>query len=239
MTHTPNDMFATLHATWPAARVVDGGAFVLRDGADGGKRASAATAKGAWDDAAIADAEIAMRDMGARPLFMIRPEDEALDAALAARGYDVLDPSVIYGAPVADLMAERPPRTVAIRAWEPLRIMEEIWDAGGTTAARRAVMHRVSGPKTGFVSRWRDSPAAAAFAAAHGGIVMVHALEVMPHQRREGVGRWVMQGAAFWGADQECDTIAVACMSNNEAACGLYENLGMTEIARYHYRVKT
>ena len=51
-------------------------------------------------------------------------------------------------------------------------------------------MKRAQGAKTGFVSRWNDQPAGTSFMAMHDGIGMVHAVEILPHQRRQGVGRF-------------------------------------------------
>ena len=80
-------LYEVSDATWPAARKWDDGPWTLRDGAGGGKRASAATARGDVTDQDIPKAEAAMKAMGQRSLFMIREGDDALDAMLAARGY--------------------------------------------------------------------------------------------------------------------------------------------------------
>ena len=79
------DLFAVIDATWPAAALHRAGAFVVREGRGGGKRVSAASAEGPWTEADI-DAAIATHARLHQPaLFMIRPGDAALDAALAAR----------------------------------------------------------------------------------------------------------------------------------------------------------
>lgn len=59
-------------ATWPAARCFEHGPWILREGQGGGKRVSAATARGAITGADIPTAEAAMREMDQRPLFMVR-----------------------------------------------------------------------------------------------------------------------------------------------------------------------
>ncbi len=72
------------------------GPWTIRDGQGGGKRVSAATAHSAVNDDDIAQAEVAMLDLGQTPLFMIRDGDAALDKLLETRGYSVVDPVEMY-----------------------------------------------------------------------------------------------------------------------------------------------
>ena len=137
---------AALAATWPAARVWQQDGWTLRDGAGGGKRVSAASA----DDTARAASLAGLMPKGA--LAMLRAEQSALDADLAALGYSILDPTLIYAAPVADL-AQKPPHVSLFDIWPPLAIMREIWSEGGIGPARLAVMDRATGPKTGLIAR--------------------------------------------------------------------------------------
>ena len=57
----------------------------------------------------------------AQPLMLIREGDTALDAALDARGWRIIDPVVAYAAPVTALIAELPGLT-AFPHWPPLEI---------------------------------------------------------------------------------------------------------------------
>ena len=234
---TARTLYDVIDATWPAAAVSECGPFRIREGRGGGKRVSAATLRGAFAAEDITAAEDAMRGLGQVPLFQIREGDEALDAALEARGYTVIDPVTMYAAKAEDIATEVPPRTAAIQAWEPLEIMREIWASGGIDAARIEVMFRACEPKTGFVSRWRDKPAGASFCAMHDGISMVHAVEILPFQRRQGVGRWLMRRAAYWTLDHGGHTLSVICTDENAAANGLYASLGMSVVGQYHYRI--
>jgi hypothetical protein len=112
---TPAQLSAVMEATWPPARLWREGPFVLRDGMGGGKRVSAASAAGDWTDADLAALEAGM----AQPLVMVGAEDQRLDAALAARGWQVVDPVVAYAVAVAALVADLPP-LVAFPHWPPL-----------------------------------------------------------------------------------------------------------------------
>ncbi|PJE33989.1 hypothetical protein CVM52_24595 [Pseudooceanicola lipolyticus] len=184
----------------------------------------------------IAAAEAAMGKMGQGRLFQLRPGQDDLDAALAERGYAVLDPVTIYACPVEQLCNVAIPRVTALTVWEPLAIMREIWLAGGIGPARVEIMHRAAGPKTGLLGRHRDKPAGAAFAAIHDGIAMVHAVEVLAHQRRAGIGRWFMRAAALWARDNGARTLSVMCTDANRPANALYASLGMAVVGHYHYR---
>ena len=228
--------YEVVEATWPAAAKRNLGPVTLRDGQGGGSRVSAASVEGKATEAEVAAAEEAMRAAGRRPLFMIRDGQEDLDACLALRGYAIKDPVNLWTCPVEELMDLEIPRVTTFALWSPLAIQREIWEQGGIDAARQAVMERAAGPKTALLARHRDKPAGAAFVAIHDGVAMVHALEILPHQRRAGMGAWMMRQAAFWGAENGASELVVLCTKRNEGANGLYASLGMRCAGQYHYR---
>lgn len=225
-----------IDATWPAARRIEAGPFTLRDGRGGGKRVSAATATGPATADAVSDAEAAMRDLGQRPLFMIRDSDAALDALLADRGYRVVDPVAIHAAPIGLLTAEAPPPATIWTIWEPLAIMRDIWADGGIGPERCDVMRRATCPRTGLLARRDQNVAAAGFVGLHQQTAMMHALEVRPEQRRHGMARHMMRAAAIWAAAQGAERISAVCTRANAGACALYASLGMQVVGQYHYR---
>ena len=227
---------AIIDGTWPAAGYETLGPFRLREGQGGGSRVSAASRIGNEGEDDFPAAEAAMQAMGQKPIFCIWPGDEALDGQLAARGYDVLDPVNIYSCPVDHLTDVPIPSVTVFNIWEPLAIMREIWSQSGVGPERQAVMHRASGPKTGLLLRHDDQPAGAGFAAIQDGTTMVHALEIMPEHRRQGMGRWAMRSAAFWAMDNGAQTLSVICTKANAGANGLYQSLGMEIVGKYHYR---
>ncbi|MCU0903251.1 MAG: GNAT family N-acetyltransferase [Tabrizicola sp.] len=230
---TPDTLAAVMEATWPPLRRWTLGPFTLRDGAGGGKRVSAATCAGAFTEADIEMAEAAM----AEPLMLVRPEQNALDAALAARGWREVDPVVAYAAPVTALTAELPP-LAAFPHWPPLEIARAIWAEAGIGPARIAVMDRVSGPKAALLARKGDRPAGVAFIACHGTEAMLHALEVRPDHRRQGVGQRLLHAAANWAAAEGASRLSLVVTWQNAAACALYARLGMSLVGQYHYRLK-
>lgn len=222
--------------TWPAARAQRQGPFVLRCGQGGGSRVSAASRAGEVTEGEIDAAEEAMLAMGQKRIFCLRPGDEALDAMLADRGYDILDPVNIYTCPVTHLTDIPIPRVTVFNIWPPLAIMREIWAQGGIGPERLAVMERAQGPKTGLLMRRKDQPAGTGFVAIHDGVAMMHALEILPDHRRQGLGQWAMRAAAIWALDNGAQTLSVICTKANAGANGLYDALGMQIVGEYHYR---
>lgn len=252
----PATLARVMEATWPPARSLTCGPFTLRDGQGGGKRVSAATLNGtgdgtgksAWEEADIDRAAAGMQALGQDPLFMLTEADDALDRALEARGYAVIDPVVAYAAPVADLVRPLPP-LAAFAHWPPLAVTTEIWAEGGIGPARLAVMARVGGPHTALLARsgpragsdGRADPegeacSGACFVAISGNIAMLHALEVLPAQRRNGAGRHLLQAAAQWAMDQGAQSLSLVVTRENRPARALYESLGMQSVGQYHYR---
>lgn len=227
--------FAVIDATWPAAATHHAGGFVLREGRGGGSRVSCASLAGPFAAADIAAAETAHRALGQPPRFMARPDEEALDAALAARGYMVHDPVVILAAPLDRLSTDVPPVT-AFAHWPPLAIAREVWAATGIGPARQAIPERVAGPKAVILGRIRDRAAGAAFIATHERTAMLHALTVLPDYRRAGLARAMMAEAARWAIEAGAQELALVVTRANVAATALYRGLGFTEVGHYHYR---
>ena len=230
---TPEALAEVMEATWPPASRRGLGPFTLRDGAGGGKRVSAASLSGEFTEADLDAAEAAMP----APLMLIRDADAALDAALDARGWRVVDPVVAYAAPVVALTADLPP-LAAFPHWPPLEIARSVWAEGGIGPARLAVMDRVQGPKTALLARTDDRPAGVAFVACHGAEAMLHALEVRPEQRRKGTGQSLLHAAANWAAAQGAAQLSLVVTRQNAAARALYDRLGMRVVGQYHYRMK-
>ncbi len=232
---TPQALSALIDASWPPEAMAQIDGWTIRNGGGAGSRVSAATASGPSGE--IPAAESAMRELGQTPLFMVRSGEDALDAALAATGYTVKNPTTFHAAPIAQIATQRPPPVTCFEVWPPLATQVEIWTDGGIDAARLAVMHRVAAPKTTVLGRLNDTPAGTAFAAFHDGIVMIHAIETAEPFRREGLARHMFRALAFWGQSQGAHTIGLLVTSANLGANALYTSLGMTPVGGYHYRI--
>lgn len=231
-------LLAAMDATWAPAEMCRLGPWTIRRGLDGGKRVSAATTDMAVTESEIDAAEAAMRELSQVPIFMLRGGNGDLDAALAARGYRVVDPVLIYVAETAGIAAIRPEPLMAIPCEEPLALMQELWAENGISAARIAVMRRTKGPKTHLFSRFRDRPAGAAFVAIDGDIAMLHALVVIPEMRRAGLAHKLMGRAAIWAEENNARYLSVVTTGENLPAQKLFASLPMQVVGKYHYRMK-
>lgn len=232
------DLFQVLDATWPAAASHMAGGWMVGEGRGGGKRVSSAVAVSGDALSTVDLAEAAHARLGQPPLFCLRPGQEALDDALAGRGYAKIDPVVIYRC-AAGLLADEPPeRLTTFPIWPPLAIMTELWEEGQIDAARLAVMDRVIGPRTSILGRMDDRAAGVVFVGISGEVAMVHALHVDPTMRRKGLARNLMRAAGQWARVQGASQLALAVTETNMAANGLYRALGMDCVTRYHYRAK-
>ncbi|MCB1407848.1 MAG: GNAT family N-acetyltransferase, partial [Rhodobacteraceae bacterium] len=194
MNATPDQLFAALEATWPPVSSRRVGPFRLRDGAGGGKRVSAAVLDGPFSEAALAE-------VADQKLFQLRSGQEDLDRALAARGFAVLDPTILYAAPI-EAIAQKPRPVSLLSAWPPLAMQRQVWADGGVGPERIAVMERACDPKMAFIARFENRVAGAGFVAIHDAIAMLHALQVEIDFRRKGVARYMVRGMAHWAQEQ-------------------------------------
>ena len=230
------DWGGVIDATWPAARTRQLGPWTIREGAGGGNRVSATTARDTVSPGDVRAAARAMQDLGQEVVFAVRPGDPGSDAVLADLGYRVRDETVIYACPSATLASPAPPPVTAFAVWPPLACQREIWEAGGIGPARLAVMDRAAGAKTTILGRTQDRPAGTLFVACHGTVAMLHALEIAQAHRRRGLGAQLTRAAARWAALAGGETFSLLTTVANTRARALYEGLGMVEVGRYHYR---
>ncbi|MBL4915934.1 GNAT family N-acetyltransferase [Szabonella alba] len=235
---TPQALYDLLEASWPPAFRHRVGPWAIREGQGGGQRVSAATAEGGWVPDDIALAEHAMAALGQPALFMIRAGDDALDAALDARGYVVKDPVVAYHGDAATIASPAPDPMTAFAHWPPLEIARDIWAEAGIGPGRLAVMDRVHGPKCALLGRRHDRAAGVAFAAIHEDTAMLHALEVLPAMRRQGSANNILRMAAQWALDNGAKGLSLVVTESNSPARALYASLGMTLVGQYHYRLR-
>lgn len=226
-----------VEATWPAARRFEEGPWVFRQSPGGGKRVTATTSEAEVTAADIATAEERMQEMGQQVLFALAPEHR-FDPILAERGYARVDETRLYHCPISTLTAHDVPPVTAFPVWPPLQIARDIWEEQGIGPDRVAVMERAEVPHTAILGRINGRAAGAVYVAVHAGCTMIHALEVIPGQRRAGLGRSMVIAAAHWGAERGATDFALLVTAENNGANALYQSLGMTAMDGYHYRVK-
>jgi len=226
---------AAIDATWPPAEFRAVGSWLLRRGAGGGQRVSAASTTD--QEADLAPAEAGMRGWGQTPLFRLTPDQALLDRRLDEAGYAMKDPVALYAAPVASLADGRDETVTVFRVVSPLAMVDEIWLRGGIGPGRRAVMTRAQGPLMTLMARAGDRAVGAAFVAVDGNVAMIHAIEIAPEHRRKGGGALLIRGAASFAAEHGAKWLALAVTEANAPARALYERLGIALAGSYHYRI--
>ncbi len=228
-------LFAAVDATWAPLSIHNYNGWLIREGAGGGQRVSSATLIKDAKNATISSATRKMVSLGQNPLFMIREADQRLDLELADLGYEIVDPVAILLAPIDRLLETQPKLGQHVDVLdEPNNNAIKIWSAGGIDQNRLNVMKRVMTRKAILSA----GDMGVAFAAIYGDIAMVHAVEVASNHRRKGVANALMYKSCQWARDQGCNWISVLTVRENKPAKSLYEALGMTEAAAYHYRFK-
>lgn len=225
-------LMTAVDATWPAAEFLRQGGWVLRRGAGGGQRVSAA--RGLGDPA---EAEAQMRAWGQDPIFSLTPGEAELDTLLTTRGYVINDPVAFYATRVERLWTGGDETAMLLRCDSPLALVDEIWTAGGIGPERRAVMARCSAPNITLISRAGDHLSGCAFVAVDHDVAMIHAIEVRQDLRRLGAGERLLRGAARWAEENGARWLSLAVTEANSPANTLYQKLGMEIAGHYHYRI--
>ncbi|MBA4492528.1 N-acetyltransferase [Paracoccus sp. S1E-3] len=226
---------AAFAASWPPARHAMAGAIRIGHTPGGGDRVNSASLNGPdWTEADIDRAIEIQSDWGQTPLFRLSDEDP-LGPWLLARSWQARKPTRLMTAPVSRLTETPVPRVTAFAIWPPLAIQRDLWREQGIDAARQAVMDRVALPKAAILGRVDDRAAGVAFVAADGPAAVLHALEVVPAQRRKGLAGWMVREAAFWARDHGARTMLLAVTASNAPALALYHGLGFTGIGGYSY----
>lgn len=232
-------LYDVIDRSWPPAEMQRVGPFKVRRGDGGGQRVSAASLFGEeFTPDHIVAVEQAMDALSQPRLFMIRDGDQLLDTALAKLGYRIKDPVTLFAVSSAKLSEHDPKGLAVIDAPEPLAIMSEIWENCGIGKGRRDVMRRAQGAKACFLGRIEDHPAGVTYVGCDDDIAMLHALEIMPEMRRKGLGLQMMGATGAWAARNGADTFSLVVLTENDAACALYQKVGMVEVGNYHYRIK-
>lgn len=221
--------------TWPAAEYADAGGIRLGRAPGAGGRVNSARVTGDWTGDDLDRAIAQFQDWGLPPVFRALDQDQALQQALAARGFHRSNPTAIMASPIARLTDRDLPPVTTFTIWPPMAIQREIWAAGNIKAARQQVMLRVAAPRTSILGRIKDRAAGAGFVAIDGDVAMIHAIEVLPDWRRHGLAGWMMRQAAIWAAGQGAARVGLAVSRANLGARAMYQGLGFEEVAGYAY----
>ena len=230
-------MFDRLVAqAWPAPAVAEFAGWRLRYAGGVTKRANSVwpAAEPSDAEAAIDEAERLYRERGLPPTFSIsegaRPAD--LDDRLAARGYEIVDPTLV----MTRSLDERPAAAVGEVAAHPSREWLELWwsvDGRGDADALKIAAEILTGVPAGYV-QVGDGVGRGVL---QGDRLGIYAMAVAPHARRRGLAGQVLSTLLAWGAERGASEAYLVVVERNAAARALYERAGFAVTpGGYHYR---
>ena len=194
-------------------------------------------------DAALAEVEAWYGERGLPARVVIpTPAREALDAALAERGWTAYNPTQVLTADVETTLA----RLAARADLPPVAVEATLGDdwigayhyrgGGPLPQVGRAIMTGAAAP--GFaVVRSGDGVLAVARASVDDGWVGVTAVEVDPAHRRRGLASHVMREVLRWAAGLGAHSAYLQVAEENGPALALYDRLGFAPHHRYRYRI--
>ena len=90
-----------------------------------------------------------------------------------------------------------PANANAFNIWEPLEMQKDIWEQGEIDRNRVVVIKRAECTKTRLLMLWDSHTAGTAYIGIHNEIAMLHALQILPSQRRKCVGAIAIRNAAM------------------------------------------
>ena len=226
-----------LEDTWPPEQVTYFDDWTIRISDGAGKRASAISLEGTWEETSFRKLKDLLKKLGKSEIFMIYQSDSLFEKELNKLNYQVFDKSYIFEISVTKLIKSKPPPISMFSIWPPLHIQKELWNSNGIGWQRQSVMNRASQIKTSILGRWSDNPVASAFIAKSGNVAFLHALVVDENFRQQGVARALMQHAGQWAEKHSCAKLMVVTTEANVAATSLYTSLEFQLVNKYHYRI--
>jgi GNAT superfamily N-acetyltransferase len=226
-----------LEETWPAEKVIHFDNWKIRISDGAGKRASAISLEGNWEEASFRKLKEVLKKLGKSEIFMIYQSNCLFDKKLKELNYQIFDRSCVFEISVAELIKSEPPPMRMFSIWPALHVQKELWSSHGIGWQRQAVMDRVSSQKTSILARSGDNPVASAFVAKSGDVAFLHALVVDRNSRRQGVARALMKYAGQWANKNNCAKLMVVTTETNAAATSLYSSLEFQLVNKYHYRI--
>ena len=226
-----------LEDTWPPEQVIHFDDWTIRISDGAGKRASAISLEGTWEETSFRKLKDLLKKLGKSEIFMIYQSDSLFEKELNKLNYQVFDKSYIFEIPVTELIKSKPPPISMFSIWPPLHIQKELWNSNGIGWQRQSVMNRASQIKTSILGRWSDNPVASAFIAKSGNVAFLHALVVDENFRQQGVAKALMRHAGQWAHKHNCSKLMVVTTEANVAATSLYTSLEFQLVNKYHYRI--
>jgi GNAT superfamily N-acetyltransferase len=240
----PSEMLAIEQralGAWPALESETADGWMLRAAGGWTKRANSANAlapSGRFEEVKR-KAEAFYAGRGLPAIFRITPLAPAgADAALAAAGYTLFDPSLVMTMPlVAGLGDDR----VRIEHVPRVKWLHAFAEANGLPAAMRpihdAIVRAIAMPAAFATCEEKGRPVAFGLGVIEAGMIGLFDIVTIPGERRRGHGRAVTGALLDWGRRAGASASYIQVRGENDVARRLYERLGYAQAYAYHYRM--
>jgi GNAT superfamily N-acetyltransferase len=167
----------------------------------------------------------------------------ALDAELAAKGYQQAGPTSVLTASTNEVLARTPhDDSVAVEVSDKpttpwLQGFVELDHHGDSAAVAETVLARLAEPAA-YVSVTLDGRiACSALFVAAPGMAGLFCMATRPEYRRQGLATAVLYAGANWAGSHGAERLYLQVEAGNEPARRLYESVGFAHSHTYHYRV--
>ncbi|GAA3440958.1 GNAT family N-acetyltransferase [Planomonospora venezuelensis] len=248
---------------WPALDRVESGGWTFRTAGGVSKRANSVLPLGERADleAAVAGAERFYAGRGLPCVFSVGGgASPGLDALLEARGYRVVDPTLVMTMPLAQAVpggpypctgegaggagghgGGRPPGPEVRLAQAPACDWLDVWwSVDGRPGGDVETAGRIL---TGVPAVYASLTGAGGEEAVGRGVVQgewfgVYCMATLPHARRRGHAGRLLNALLSHGREQGAEQAYLLVVEANTGARSLYERLGFTVAGRYHYRAR-
>jgi ribosomal protein S18 acetylase RimI-like enzyme len=217
------DFSRLVDEAWPAPYAEYAGGWKLRFAGGVTKRANSALPVDPLQD--LDTAERFYADRGLPAVFSL-DGPSPLDRELSARGYTVVDPTLVLTAPL------RPGETGPVKIEDhPSPDWMRIWTSVEGNPAATPIMTGVAADYALLegMAVGRGVP--------QGDWYGIYCMAVLPECRRQGLAARVLRELLRRGHDSGARQAYLAVVESNAAARALYERAGFTVAGGYHYRV--
>jgi ribosomal protein S18 acetylase RimI-like enzyme len=226
---------------WPGLQTVLLGGWALRLAGGCTKRANSAHPlhPSAPFDLVRGEAESFYKRADLPATFRISPlAPPEADAALAAAGYALVDPSQVMAAPL-EITATA--SNVSVGETPTPAWLDGMANANGVALTMRkahsAIIDAIRQPTAFATLRDGGLPVGFGMAVKERGMIGLFDIVVAPDRRGRGYGRAICQALLSWGAARGATGAYLQVRADNAVARALYSSLGFTPAYSYHYRM--
>ncbi|KYC38958.1 hypothetical protein WA1_33720 [Scytonema hofmannii PCC 7110] len=228
---------------WPAFETIDHHDWLIRFADGYTKRANSVTVLdrvGSNIEEKINYCESQYRERRQKPIFRLLSFTNPLmlDNKLAARGYQLVDPTLVMGLALSDQLFD----DVSVPSQESLSDWLVAYDDLQASGEQLSTIHHMIltaiQAETLLASSRQDGKiVACGLGVLESNYLGIFDLITSPMQRRRGYAKAIIQGLLQWGINKGACFSYIQVVKANIPACNLYEKLGYKPMYEYWYRV--